>query len=474
MTPAKTPAAPRYVELVRVSGASQAAKDTPADQRAALERLREARPGVLVERIEEGAGGLSGALPLEQRPDLKRLLRLAKDRAFDEVRVRHLDRLTRHPDIRERAAIFGAIAEAGACIVDGAGHAIDPLSEVGELEWTFGSLMAARERKRITERTLAARRRLAGQGKLQGRRPWARTWDGERWGVVEEQVKTYKRLFAEVLAGRSLHAIASGLNADGIRPPEAKQWSAGGVARLVHARSAIGEVSCYGNTLRCPPIVDAPTFEKANKAITWSRAGRPPLDDSIALLRKVAVCGACGEIMYVDTVSKRSGRRVYYRCKHSKTARSQECRRYFAVGEVDALVRAELLRWLAADVAPKAGKKANPKAALARAKARIKELDAEERRLLRVGRRASAANLAAVLAELSQEREEAQRDLEAARLAARPGPAPLDAARREALVRRARSASGAELRALVCAILRPGEVRISPGPRVQIRALGPR
>jgi hypothetical protein len=45
---AKTDAAlPRIVELLRVSGQGQADRDTPADQRAALDRLREQYPGTL-------------------------------------------------------------------------------------------------------------------------------------------------------------------------------------------------------------------------------------------------------------------------------------------------------------------------------------------------------------------------------------------------------------------------------------------
>ena len=94
----------RYVELIRVSSKKQSDADTPEVQRRALDSLQQRRPGVLVERIEDGATGLSGALGLAERPDLQRLQALAQQRGFDELRVYDIDRLTRSDDLRERAA----------------------------------------------------------------------------------------------------------------------------------------------------------------------------------------------------------------------------------------------------------------------------------------------------------------------------------------------------------------------------------
>ena len=62
---------PRFVEMIRVSGRAQVERDTPENQRNALNRLREQRPGVLVERIEELA--VSGALGVRERSALQRL-----------------------------------------------------------------------------------------------------------------------------------------------------------------------------------------------------------------------------------------------------------------------------------------------------------------------------------------------------------------------------------------------------------------
>lgn len=76
---------PRFVELVRVSGAAQVKKDTPESQRQTLDRLRAQRPGLLVERIE--ALAVSAAIPLHQTESGRRLIQLAQSKAFDELRA---------------------------------------------------------------------------------------------------------------------------------------------------------------------------------------------------------------------------------------------------------------------------------------------------------------------------------------------------------------------------------------------------
>src|SRR5437870_245491 len=107
----------RFIELVRVSSKDQFERDTPEIQRAALTRLRESRPGIFVERIEHETG-ISGALGVADRPDLKRVRRLSKAKAFDEIRVFNIDRLTRASDPRDRFEVFGFAKDAVARFVD--------------------------------------------------------------------------------------------------------------------------------------------------------------------------------------------------------------------------------------------------------------------------------------------------------------------------------------------------------------------
>ena len=199
------PACPRFVELVRVSSSGQAARETPEDQRAALDWLRGSRPGVLVERIDST---VSGAMDSDDRSDIRRLAELSRARAFDEVRVRHLDRLTRHEDPRERFAIYDIIADASAVIVDATGRVLDPRSELGELTWYFETLHGL-EGAPAGDRREDARREAPARGQwrlVSSKPPWARTFDKAtgKWGTDEQQLETYRRLFDLVLRGRTL------------------------------------------------------------------------------------------------------------------------------------------------------------------------------------------------------------------------------------------------------------------------------
>jgi DNA invertase Pin-like site-specific DNA recombinase len=338
---APKPASTRYVELLRVSGQGQADRDTPADQRAALDRLRDQYPGVLVERIDSGAvRAVSGAADLNQRPDLRRLAELASARAFDELRVRHLDRLTRHTDPRERFAIYGMVQEAGAVIRDASGHVIDPATEIGEVDFFLQTWMAAKERRRIAERTLAARNRLSSQGIPMTTIPYGRTYDRARgsWGIVEAEAAVYRSLFADILDGKSLRSIAQALNDRGVTAPRGGAWLAGGIRQMVIAPAAVGRVTSYGHTLTCPAIVDADTQKRAMAVMSKGRSRSGPGAHHLALLRKVARCGTCGSMMHVALGGE--ARHLYYVCgQHRRPGHDKECGLFHPIPSVDAAVR---------------------------------------------------------------------------------------------------------------------------------------
>lgn len=389
--PAPSPALPRFVELVRVSSQGQAARDTPEDQRVALERLRASRPGILVERIEV-AEGVSGALPAAKRPDLRRLAELARGRAFDEVRVRHLDRLTRHEDLRERAEIYGALADAGAIIVDGGGHVIDPASEVGEIDYVLQTWMAARERRRIMERTLTAKRRLAGEGRLVGgRTPFGRTWNRKKgWGLDREAAAIYRRMFELCLTGRTLRGIAASLNAAGALGPSGRPWTFARIAKLLRSPVATGAYATHGATMRIPAIVDEPTWRAAGERLRGNTCISGPVAKHPALLRKLITCGECGRPLYVVNGGPSGYKRLYYACSSRGS-----CARFHRVDRVDAAVREVLERFLRRPAALLAAAERNHPEDLAAEAARsvtaaqgeLRDLDRQEERIARLLRR---------------------------------------------------------------------------------------
>ncbi len=481
---------PRRLELVRVSGDGQAKNDTPADQRKALDKLRANRPCLkVVERIEDGAEGLSGALSLEERPDLLRLRALSEAKAYDELAVQRIDRLTRHEDPVERALILSMVRKAGAIIVEADGSVLDPRTQVGELTWVMKTIASAEERIKIRDRTMAGRQRRAAEGYHQGRSPYARTWVAETksWQIDVQEMKTYRRIFDEVLAGKSLHQVAAGLNKDKIPTPRWNDrrrkggkvggWVAQKVRQLIYSRAAIGELSSEKIVFKCPEVVTRDVWKRAIEAVqSGRRTGRPPsAEANQALIRGLAVCGICGSRVWVrPSGGERGGR--YYVCRYARTARNEECRRCYSVSKVDADAREVVLSWLEADVLPETGKVVDPTETIKALTAQLKRLDEEERRLLRASRKASNPEaIEETLAELTDEKEQVETDLAAAKAVKVKPPVPaVDRELRKKYAAVARKAPPDRLRELLLKLLEPGDVQLLPGGQVQIRASAPR
>jgi DNA invertase Pin-like site-specific DNA recombinase len=387
--PVKSGAQPRYVEMVRVSTARQSEQDTPEDQRAALLRLRMTRPGTLVARIDEA---VSGAKDAAERTDVRKLFELAAAHAFDEVRVRHVDRLTRHDDARERFAIYGAIRDAGAVIVEASGRVIDPADEMGELDLTLQGWFAARERKRILERTLTAKKRKARENRLvQGQPPYGRTFDTRtgRWGLAPKRAETYSRMFSLCLEGRSLSQIAETLNVESAAPPtRVALWTASNVSKLLRDPVATGRYTTQGHTFEIPAIVNAEAFRAVAEKMRANNSLSGPKPTVFALLRKLAVCGVCGSPIYIQLGGGTPARIRYYYCR----PRDPLCSAYHRVADVDARVveglraaftHPRMLARAAAAEAPD-GEREAAKRAIAEAKAELRGLDAREERLARL------------------------------------------------------------------------------------------
>lgn len=381
---APAPALPRYVDLIRVSTRGQADRDTPDDQRAALDRLRFSRPGRLVERIELQVSGAAGR---EERLDLRRLAELAAAQAFDEVRVRHFDRLTRHDDPDEQEAVFSLVRRAGAVIVEADGGVIDPGTLPGRIVSIIKAEGAAEERRKIRDRTMAAKRRLAAEGRLvSSAPPWGRTWSKERgWGLEEAQAAVYRRLFSMVLRGLSLAQIADTLNAEGVTTATGRPWTRQNVGNRIGAAHASGRWRSHGAEARIPPIVDEATQAEAIRRMKANDHASGRHDVKPALLRKLLVCGVCGASMHTDS---RTGGGLYYYCG----PRAPSCRKLHPVASVDKAVRDRVYEWsrTAGRVAAEHGApddRPAAEAAIATARREIKRLDREEENLLRLHRR---------------------------------------------------------------------------------------
>lgn len=423
---------PRVVEMIRVSTMGQADRGTPEIQRKDLEGLRNRTGGRLVAQIE---AALSGNTDLKDRTDLQQLLALAAEKAFDELRVWRIDRLTRHEDPRERFLIYGAVKDAGAIIVDATGHSIDPATELGELDYYLQTFFAKKERLAIITRIRGGIVKALASGKaVAGTAPWGRTFDKRtrEFGVHAETIAVYREMFMQALNGASMEEIADWLDQRGVLSPRGGTWSVSSVYHLLHAKHAIGiyEWKRHGITINIPPVVDEDTFQvvaakiKANGTKQAGPRGRLP-----AILRKVGICGACGSRLYTYVGSRKSV--MYYMCSRAHAARRDKsielddgCRVLHRADKLDPAVRDVLLAFLHDPKLAVGTVMKNPKGLIEEAKQAVKEaerelkdLDGQEERLGRLLRKGLMSEHGGEkqLAEIQSLRLRAQSDLERAK-----------------------------------------------------------
>ena len=398
--PGRAPSLVRYVEFVRVSTKSQADKDTPEMQIQALERLQQQRGGTLVERIMEKH--ISGTLPQSLRPDLQRLAVLSDAKAFDELRVYAIDRLTRSPSPEERMAVLSTVSTAGAVIVDVNGHVMDPLDDsgFGELDFFVQTWMASREAKRIKDRTQGGMKRVAqlGQPINGGRPPFGYSYDKatRTWSLHPEHADWVRRIFEECAAGATCTSIATLLRANKVPSSRNGTWHYTSIARLIKKRSYIGEYSQSIGRVKypfpIPAIVSESLFRRANEALA-ARSSRPRVAARIeALCRGRLLCGRCGQRMQVRR-STRAGRSyAYYQCgsKHPHT-KARACKGpNHPVEALDAVVWAAIKQklndpgLLAEAAKPDSGPGKPWEDQLAEAKQKLHRLKADEKRVVRL------------------------------------------------------------------------------------------
>src|SRR5215208_5028763 len=158
-----TPVPTRVACYARVSTEDQAERQTIAAQTDFLRRYCDLHglpvAGVYVD------DGISGTVPLEHRPEGRRLLQDAEAGAFTVVLVYRLDRLGR--SLSSLLAAHDRLDRAGVAIRSGT-EPFDTASPVGKFLFSLLGSMAELEKSTIAERFVRGRDRIAREGKYTG------------------------------------------------------------------------------------------------------------------------------------------------------------------------------------------------------------------------------------------------------------------------------------------------------------------
>jgi site-specific DNA recombinase len=301
--------------------------------------------------------GISGTIPLENRPEGQRILEAARRGEFNQLLVYKLDRLG-----RDTRLILNAVAELEkyGVRVRSMTEEFDTATATGRLMLTMLSGFAAHERDQIRERSMAGTERLARAGAwLGGIVPYGYRKEGEKKdahlvvsddevpgvGISEaEVIRSMYRLAAEERA--SCFRIADYLNT--LRIPCAyardgrlllrgkrKQrtsglWRSARVRNILISSTYMGRHE-YGKRSRLdreivvrevPAIVDEEIWRKAQQTLKQNFVFGPRSTRNRYLLRGTAKCGICGLSMIGTHVVRPNGKvDFYYRCNGKHTPR---------------------------------------------------------------------------------------------------------------------------------------------------------
>ncbi len=337
------------VGYARVSTDLQREKETIKTQVELIERYCVEKGHRLVEIICDD--GVSGTLPLEQRPGGRRLLELARSGKVAGLVVYKSDRLGRDVFVNEMAVRF--LHDELGLDFQGVAEKIDLSSPIGRAMFTFQSAIGRLERENTLQRSRDATIRLAREGTwLGGIVPYGYRVDGKdrdaRLRVAYEvdpdtgmsEVEVVRQIFAwSAVDGLSSIQIAARLNdlgiptayvrderqvqrtgSDGYGKRKARTsglWRGGRVRNLliepvykgVHVWGRRGSKRPLKTTERTlversvPAIVDDSTWNNAQLTLVRNRLARPDIEKRSYLLRGLMKCAHCG-LTFVGTVSQ--------------------------------------------------------------------------------------------------------------------------------------------------------------------------
>ena len=276
--------------------------------------------------------GVSGTVPLHERPEGGRLLDDAAAGKLDVVLVYKLDRIGRTllgvVDAHDRLDSRGVALRS-------ATESIDTSTPSGRLIFHMLASFAEFERGTIRERTQHGLHRAFRGGKQTGRIPYG--YDiGEdgRFCVVEEEAEVVRGIISRIAAGSTLYREATHLNSLGVPGPK---WKYRGRPRQhserwgVSTKSKIVNQSAYGGVHRvninggtelaegeCTPIVDPGLQQQALDRLADNKRFVTRKGDRKYLLSGLIECAVCGSA-FVSHLARSGGKqRYYYRCNDDR------------------------------------------------------------------------------------------------------------------------------------------------------------
>ena len=339
---------------LRVSSQVQRRRETIASQREGVLDHAGRRGWAIPDTCVLADDGFSGATL--ERPALEALRDGVASGEIETVLVWSIDRLSRN--FAHQILLQEEFARTGATIV--CVQEPDNATPQGMLLRQILSVISEYERTQIAERSRRGKIHRARQGSLNmlSRAPYGyrliRKTEtcGARLEVDETEARVVRRIYdLYVREGLKMHEIGPRLDAHGVRPRHAQQWSCSTVAVILRNEAHVGKAA-YLKTMNSgkrvrhnrtgrhkagavrrltgrrarareewielpvPVIVDEAVFARAQQQRAVNRRFSPRKTIEQTLLQGLCVCANCGYAMgrHSGNSSRNAPRRHYYRC----------------------------------------------------------------------------------------------------------------------------------------------------------------
>jgi site-specific DNA recombinase len=285
--------------------------------------------------------GVSGTIPLHERPAGRRLLEDAREGKFDTVLVYRLDRLGRAllvaVDAHDRLEALGVGLRS-------AKEQIDTTTPSGRMHFQMLAGFAEFEKAGIVERTRDGLHRALRAGKQPGRVPYGyRIGDYGSFEVVEDEARIVAQIFANIAEGSTIYREVLRLNDEGIPAPgyrisgkervPGEHWNSTTVSDMLASLTYIGkhEVKVSGANggqevivREVPAIVTPALRERARRTLAENRRSPVGRDGKRLparrryLLSGLIRCEVCGNRCTAHSVTSSGRQWKYYACNDGR------------------------------------------------------------------------------------------------------------------------------------------------------------
>jgi site-specific DNA recombinase len=281
--------------------------------------------------------GVSGAIPLRDRPAGRRIMEDARSGRLKVLAVVYADRFGR--DLLDGLQAVKELEAMGVKLVT-IHEGWDARRNDSPMYFQFRMMLAEEDRRRIRERMEGGKQRAMARDNAPPGGPLIFGYRmDERGHFVVDEVEgpIVVRLFEMALEGYSQaqmlawvkslpSAPPAGLKFQKRQPGSAPavirtqataQWHQTKIGKILRCETYTGQRTWKGRTFPCPPLVDRETFDKVQALLAGTRAGMRANrgNPENGLVSGLFVCGHCGQRYYSQRhqSKRRTGKVDYYR-----------------------------------------------------------------------------------------------------------------------------------------------------------------